>query len=73
MTRSERGTDIPQPGSSAPWSFGTSLPATYSPIKVMRFLYETEAGVMLVGIAPSLLGPEGLLFLICPLRENSLD
>jgi len=39
----------------------------------MRFLYETEAGVMLVGIAPSLLGPEGLLFLICPLRENSLD
>jgi hypothetical protein len=34
------------------------------PVKAIRMVDEATAGTMLVGIAPSLLGPAGLLFLI---------
>ena len=34
------------------------------PIKAIRFLSEESGRTLLVGIAPSLLGPAGLLFLI---------
>ena len=34
------------------------------PVKAIRFVDETTANALLVGIAPSLLGPTGLFFLI---------
>ncbi|HLE32269.1 MAG TPA: hypothetical protein VJB38_06665 [Bacteroidota bacterium] len=64
MTRSERGTDIPQRARLLLGRLGLICLLLIVPIKVMRFLYETEAGILLVGIVPSLLGPAGLLFLI---------
>ena len=59
-----KGTDTQQRAQRLFGWLGLACLFLIIPIKAERFVSEAGTGALLVGIAPSLLGPAGLLFLI---------
>lgn len=57
-------TDISQPAKRLFGWLGVACLLLIIPIKAARFASEATTGTLLVGIAPSLLGPAGFLFLM---------